>query len=172
MVLAQRPYEKGMLTYYGDTAGNNTHKQSSRAAARARGNDVDQTSPPHSQLVSDRDLSERDVPCGTNIITCDTKHTIDGTTCRSLIAALNNTLTLAVSPRAICYGQSGAQCCVSWSKVVCCALERQLIPSAQRVLDECWGEPWDAMSGQEIAVNLELVCVTQCLSNRPKGCGN
>ncbi|KAJ7782074.1 hypothetical protein B0H14DRAFT_2630960 [Mycena olivaceomarginata] len=57
--------------------------------------------------------------CGSNDVTCGTSNVANTEFCRQLINALNSGgVTLADSPRAVCLGQGGNQCCVSWNMAV------------------------------------------------------
>ncbi len=114
----------------------------------------------------------RDPGCGTNSITCSTNHATYRPVCVSLMSVLNNNVRLPDSPRSVCLSVGGSQCCISWSQPAVVE-EKNLLSSAQRVLAFCL--PGDTvLSGQEkgVALGLDGTCVTQCMSNRPDGCGN
>ncbi len=116
-----------------------------------------------------RDVSARDAGCGTNTIKCAGSHAYDGALCQQLIASLNTNIPVSSSPRAVCLGQGSDQCCISWSKVTFWGIvEKDLLPSVQRVYKEC-GSGF-SNSGQEWNVLLDGTCLSQCLSNRPDGC--
>ncbi|KAJ7056269.1 hypothetical protein C8F01DRAFT_367600 [Mycena amicta] len=107
--------------------------------------------------------------CGTNNVTCSTAHTASTSICSQLVNSLDTGTSIGNSPRSICLGQSSSnQCCVSWSAAVGTMPESDLFSAAQKTFNGCWS----AVSGSGLArnVNLDGVCVTQCLSNRPDGC--
>lgn len=110
------------------------------------------------------------VPCsGTNDVTCSSSHTADSGICSQLINTLssNSGNVIGNSPRAICLGQSGNQCCVSWSAAVGNMPQGDLFNAANKVFNTCFGS---TISGLARNVALNGGCVTECLSNRADGC--
>ncbi|KAF8175969.1 hypothetical protein K438DRAFT_1979475 [Mycena galopus ATCC 62051] len=105
--------------------------------------------------------------CGTNNVVCDTKNKADAALCAALIAQLDSSTTIGNSPRSICLGQGGNQCCVSWSKAVGNMPESDLVNAARDIYNGCFS---GSISGEANNVNLNGVCVTQCLSNRATEC--
>ncbi|KAJ7785026.1 hypothetical protein DFH07DRAFT_907688 [Mycena maculata] len=105
--------------------------------------------------------------CGSNNVVCDTNNKADASLCSALIGQLDSSTTIANSPRSICLGQSGNECCVSWSKAVGNMPESDLVNAARDVYNGCFS---GAISGEAKNVDLNGVCVTQCLSNRPTEC--
>ncbi|KAJ7456519.1 hypothetical protein FB451DRAFT_607293 [Mycena latifolia] len=110
------------------------------------------------------------VPCsGTNDVTCSGSHKADSGICNQLVNSLNSNSGTVIgdSPRSICLGQSGNQCCVSWSAAVGSMPQGDLFSAAKKVFSTCFGS---TISGLARNVNLNGGCVTECLSNRPTGC--
>ncbi|KAJ7053781.1 hypothetical protein C8F01DRAFT_1375026 [Mycena amicta] len=116
--------------------------------------------------VAARGLDAR--ACGTNDVTCSTANTASTPICSQLVNGLDTGTSIGNSPRSICLGQSNNQCCVSWSVAVGTIPEDDLFPAAQKTFNTCWSA--DFGSGLARNVDLNGVCVTQCLSNRPDGC--
>ncbi|KAJ7615956.1 hypothetical protein FB45DRAFT_680231, partial [Roridomyces roridus] len=71
------------------------------------------------------------------------------------------------SPRSICQTVNGNQCCVSWANAVSGLIQLDLVSAANDVLNDCGGND---ISGLTRNTNLNGICTTQCLSNRPSGC--
>jgi hypothetical protein len=90
--------------------------------------------------------------------------------CQALIQSLNNFggTVLGDSPRSVCLTSNGAQCCVSWSAVVHGLTQNSLVSAAQKIQDNCVVAR--ANSGLARNVNLQGVCLTECLSDRATGC--
>ncbi|KAJ6496321.1 hypothetical protein C8R45DRAFT_1094565 [Mycena sanguinolenta] len=110
------------------------------------------------------------VPCsGSNDVTCSGSHTASSSICNQLITHINANggTPIADSPRAVCLGQSGNQCCVSWSAAVGTMPQSDLYNAANKIYHNCFG---GSISGLARNVNLNGGCVTECLSNRPNGC--
>ncbi|KAK6981602.1 hypothetical protein R3P38DRAFT_3113786 [Favolaschia claudopus] len=109
------------------------------------------------------------VACGTNDVTCSGGHKATSSICNQLINQLsaNGGTVIGNSPRSICLGQGGNQCCVSWSAAVGNMPQGDLFNAANKVFHSCFGT---TISGLARNVELNGGCVTQCLSNRPTGC--
>ncbi|KAJ7124594.1 hypothetical protein C8R43DRAFT_1147261 [Mycena crocata] len=110
------------------------------------------------------------VPCsGTNDVTCSGSHQADSNICSQLVNQLssNSGHVVADSPRAICLGQGGNQCCVSWSGAVGNMPQGDLFNAANKIFNNCFGS---SISGVARNVALNGGCVTECLSNRADGC--
>ncbi|KAJ7153882.1 hypothetical protein C8R43DRAFT_1186704 [Mycena crocata] len=110
------------------------------------------------------------VPCtGNNDVTCSGSHKADSQLCSQLVNTLssNSGHVVGNSPRAICLGQGGNQCCVSWSAAVGNMPQGDLFNAANKVFHNCFGS---SISGLARNVALNGGCVTECLSNRPDGC--
>ncbi|KAJ7613212.1 hypothetical protein FB45DRAFT_759295 [Roridomyces roridus] len=109
--------------------------------------------------------------CGTNNVTCSGSHTADRNACLQLVGSLsaNSGQGVGVAPRSICQTVNGNQCCVSWANPVSGLTQGQLVNSANDVLNDCSGND---ISGLTRNTNLNGICTTQCLSNRPSGCAN
>ncbi|KAK3381865.1 hypothetical protein B0H63DRAFT_524546 [Podospora didyma] len=107
---------------------------------------------------------------GSNNVECHTSYQWNSDTCQTLINFLNEdpSATLAKSPRSVCFGTDSATgwCCLSWSKVVNGLQRGSLVPATQAVFGACAG----TRSGLARDVNLQGVCLTQCLSGRAEGC--
>ncbi|KAJ7138826.1 hypothetical protein C8R46DRAFT_1136311 [Mycena filopes] len=108
--------------------------------------------------------------CGSNIVQCSAGSTVaTASICQQLVNNLNgNGNTIGNSPRSICLGQGGNQCCVSWSAPAGNIQEGVLFNAANDVLGAC--TRGGKVSGLARDVELSGTCVTQCLSNRPNGC--
>jgi hypothetical protein len=108
--------------------------------------------------------------CGANDVTCSGSHVPVAGACQALIQSLINFggNILGDSPRSVCLTSDGAQCCVSWSAVVDGLVEDSLVSAAQKVQDTCVVPRGN--SGLARNVNLQGVCLTQCLSDRATGC--
>ncbi|KAJ6626685.1 hypothetical protein B0H10DRAFT_1662841, partial [Mycena sp. CBHHK59/15] len=106
---------------------------------------------------------------GTNDITCSGSHTANSGICNQLINSLstNSGTVIGDSPRAICLGQSGNECCVCWSAAVGNMPQGDLSNAASKIFNTCFAS---AISGLARNVNLNGGCVTECLSNRANGC--
>ena len=108
--------------------------------------------------------------------TCDETWNLASTElCRGLVAAIDATGSAPVvgtgTPRSICFSSSTTnQCCISWSKQIPRSLQRaDLLAQAQAVLNLCsFG---GTTSGSSSLVMLSGTCTSQCMSNRPDGCG-
>ncbi|KAF8144969.1 hypothetical protein K438DRAFT_1735693 [Mycena galopus ATCC 62051] len=107
--------------------------------------------------------------CGGNAVTCSGSHTADVNSCRQLISSLSSSAGsgLGTSPRSLCVTQSGNQCCVSWADAVSGLVQGDLVNAAVAVFNDCAGS---TVSGLSRDTNLNGVCTTECLSNRPTGC--
>jgi hypothetical protein len=108
--------------------------------------------------------------CGSNDVSCSGSHVPDTNSCNQLIDSLlsNGGTVLGDSPRSICLTQNGAQCCTSWSAVVHGLQEFSLANAATQILNNCVGP--NHQSGLARNVDLQGVCLTQCLSDRATGC--
>ncbi|KAJ6570895.1 hypothetical protein DFH09DRAFT_1277509 [Mycena vulgaris] len=106
--------------------------------------------------------------CGSNDVTCSGSNLASTGICRQLVDNLNVGDNVADSPRAICLGQGGDQCCVSWNRAVGNMPRALLYNAAKKILDTCFSVTFG--SGLARNVNLNGQCVTECLSNRPNGC--
>jgi hypothetical protein len=108
--------------------------------------------------------------CGSNDVTCSGSHVPNTDSCNQLIDSLlsNGGVVLGDSPRSVCLTQNGAQCCTSWSAVVHGLQEFSLASAATKILNNCVGP--NRQSGLARNVNLQGVCLTQCLSDRATGC--
>ena len=151
-VLHTRDVLDGTLTWYGDSGVEPAKRAPEEPEAAAS-------------------LAERqNTGCGSYRIECGDKYSYYGPTCQKLIVAVTSDSWLFQSPRAVCFGQDGAdQCCISWSKVPLLSThQRDLVASANRVLAQCG--LYSVKSGLERNVLLGGTCMTQCLSNRPTGC--
>jgi hypothetical protein len=119
-----------------------------------------------------RDTSDRLVAraCFTGSPICSTNVAPSAGSCNQLIQSLtqNSGNILGDAPRSICLSQNGVQCCISWADVVENVTEGILLASAQTVQNQCVINR--ASSGLQRNVNLNGICTTQCLSNRPGGC--
>ncbi|KAJ7844928.1 hypothetical protein B0H14DRAFT_3455341 [Mycena olivaceomarginata] len=110
------------------------------------------------------------VPCsGSNDVACGSGHKATSTICNQLLTHLSSSdgTVIANSPRAVCLGQSGNQCCVSWSVAVGDIPQGDLFNAQNKVYRDCFG---GTISGLAQNVNLNGGCVTECLSNRPDRC--
>ncbi|KAJ7609300.1 hypothetical protein B0H17DRAFT_888983, partial [Mycena rosella] len=105
---------------------------------------------------------------GTNDVTCSGSHTADIGVCTQLVNSLNTGTIIGDSPRSICLGQNGNQCCVSWSAAVGSMPQSDLFSAANKILPACVSG--SSVSGLARNVNLNGGCVTGCLSNRATGC--
>ncbi|KAJ7693545.1 hypothetical protein B0H17DRAFT_932886 [Mycena rosella] len=105
---------------------------------------------------------------GTNDVTCSGSHTADFGVCTQLVNSLNTGTIIGDSPRSICLGQNGNQCCVSWSAAVGSMPQSDLFSAANKILPACVSG--SSVSGLARNVNLNGGCVTECLSNRATGC--
>jgi hypothetical protein len=116
------------------------------------------------------DLEKRQ--CGSNDVICSGDHTAGVTSCEDLLADLQAHPGTPVneSPRSICRTTVNEQCCVSWANPVPGLVEFNLVSAASKILNFCGVNP--RVSGLARNVNLNGVCTTQCLSNRPNGCTN
>ncbi|KAJ6467915.1 hypothetical protein C8R45DRAFT_838441 [Mycena sanguinolenta] len=111
---------------------------------------------------------ELDRRCGSNSVTCSGSNKADSTICGNLLNELyDSTTVLANSPRAVCLGQSGNECCVSWSAAVGDLEQEDLWSAADKTYNACYS---GTISGYADDVNLQGYCVRQCLSNRPNDC--
>ncbi|KAJ7102401.1 hypothetical protein B0H15DRAFT_329444 [Mycena belliarum] len=106
---------------------------------------------------------------GTNDMTCSGSHKATGSICQQLVNSLNTNSGTVIgdSPRSICLGQSGNECCVSWSAAVGSMPQGDLFNAANKIFQDCFGS---TISGLARNVNLNGGCVTECLSNRATGC--
>lgn len=109
--------------------------------------------------------------CGSNTVGCDGGNVPSAAACNSLISFLNNNANnrLGGNIRSFCFtaGTDG-DCCASWNQNVNSGvLLGNLVPAATAVRNQCvnFGN-----SGFANNVNLQGVCLKQCLSNRPTGC--
>ncbi|KAI0124971.1 hypothetical protein BJ170DRAFT_483859 [Xylariales sp. AK1849] len=97
-------------------------------------------------------------------------HTSRNDLCWDLIDAMSSDSggTVADSPRQVCYkGEDGDLCCTSWSKKVSGLTKGDLVPGATRMANGC------TESGNSATLDsiiLHGTCMTQCLSDRGKGC--
>ncbi|KAK1763901.1 hypothetical protein QBC33DRAFT_622604 [Phialemonium atrogriseum] len=109
--------------------------------------------------------------CGSVAVSCFGSNLADATNCANLISALRRDpfRQLSQSPRAVCLGQGGGECCVSWSKAVSGLEQGDLLNGANFVLQDCL-KSGNRVSGLTRNVQLQSSCVTECLSNRPDGC--
>ncbi|KAJ7102395.1 hypothetical protein B0H15DRAFT_329278 [Mycena belliarum] len=110
------------------------------------------------------------IPCsGNNDVTCSGSHKAESGICNQLVNSLhsNSGTVIGDSPRSICLGQGGNQCCVSWSAAVGSLPQGDLFDAAKKIFSSCFGA---TISGLARNVNLNGGCVTECLSNRPTGC--
>ncbi|KAJ6473347.1 hypothetical protein C8R47DRAFT_1053805 [Mycena vitilis] len=123
-----------------------------------------------SEAAGAPNVARAPVPCsGTNDVTCSGSHKADSNLCSQLVGGLNSNGGHVVgnSPRAICLGQGGNECCVSWSQAVGNMPQIDLYNAANKVFHTCIGS---TISGLARNVNLQGGCVTECLSNRANGC--
>ncbi|KAJ7622191.1 hypothetical protein FB45DRAFT_980575 [Roridomyces roridus] len=109
--------------------------------------------------------------CGSNNVNCSGSHTADRNACIQLVGSLsaNSGQGVGVAPRSICQTVNGNQCCVSWANPASGLTQGELVSGANAVLNGCGG---NAISGLTRNTNLNGICTTQCLSNRPNGCEN
>ncbi|KAJ7171826.1 hypothetical protein C8R43DRAFT_26565 [Mycena crocata] len=109
--------------------------------------------------------------CGTNDVACSNIDAATNSVCSQLINVLAADAgnLLAADPRAICLGQLGNQCCVSWSGSVGTIPQGALFPVASKIFDTCFNAA-TGISGLARNVVLNGGCVTECLSNFPNGC--
>ncbi|KAJ7268207.1 hypothetical protein B0H12DRAFT_1045550 [Mycena haematopus] len=112
-------------------------------------------------------VAEAPRACGTNDVVCDTHNGAEATLCSALIDELDSSGTIGNSPRAICIGSQSFYCCISWSKPVGDMPKSDLVNAARDTYNQCYG---DLISGEANNVNLNGVCVTQCLSDRATEC--
>ncbi|KAJ6528447.1 hypothetical protein B0H19DRAFT_969072 [Mycena capillaripes] len=119
--------------------------------------------------ASERAVGALEKRCGTNDITCSGSHAADVNSCSQLISSLRNHAGQGVgtSPRSICISQNGNQCCVSWANPVSGLTQNDLVNAAQKIFNDCGG---NTKSGLSRNTNLNGVCTTECLSDRPTGC--
>ncbi|KAJ7456537.1 hypothetical protein FB451DRAFT_1143166 [Mycena latifolia] len=113
------------------------------------------------------------VPCsGSNDVTCFNSNKAQSSICNQLINSLssNSGTVIGASPRSICLGQGGNECCVSWSAAVGNMPQGDLYNAAKKVYSTCLSSSSTTISGLARNVNLNGGCVTECLSNRPNGC--
>ncbi|KAJ7302167.1 hypothetical protein DFH08DRAFT_93687 [Mycena albidolilacea] len=88
---------------------------------------------------------------------------------RQLVNNLNSgEVTLADSPRAVCPGQGGNQCYVSWNTAVGSMPEAFLFNAANKIFGTCFSPTFGSGFARNVVLNGG--CVTECLSNRPNGC--
>jgi hypothetical protein len=108
--------------------------------------------------------------CGTNDVVCDGGDNPSVGSCSQLIQIMsqNAGTVLSTAPRSLCLTQQGSQCCVSWADAVNGLSEGSLLPAAEAVQNACVVQ--QGISGLARNVNLQGVCTSQCLSNRPGGC--
>ncbi|KAE8154457.1 hypothetical protein BDV25DRAFT_109543 [Aspergillus avenaceus] len=141
IVLATEQVEGGTLTWYGDASDSEAPTTNATVSIQA---------------------------CGSNDVTCYSSNRAGTGLCSSLIRQLNSPAPVNTSPRAVCFGQSGNQCCTSWSAASSNLYHWDLISAAQKIQNSCF----DDFSGSGLARNVNLggVCVTQCLSGRATGC--
>ncbi|KAJ7124593.1 hypothetical protein C8R43DRAFT_958645 [Mycena crocata] len=106
---------------------------------------------------------------GTNDVSCSGSHQANSGVCNQLINNINaNSGTIiGDSPRAVCLGQGGNECCVSWSAAVGNMPQGDLFNAANKIFNNCFGS---SISGVARNVALNGGCVTECLSNRADGC--
>ncbi|KAJ7177191.1 hypothetical protein C8R46DRAFT_889765 [Mycena filopes] len=118
----------------------------------------------------ERPPTARAPTCGSNTVSCSNEHKATASICQDLVNNLrdNPNNNVGNSPRAICLGQSGNECCVGWSAPVGNMPQGDLFSAANAVFDGCTQET--GVSGVARDVELDGVCVTQCLSNRATGC--
>ncbi|KAK1750060.1 hypothetical protein QBC47DRAFT_439153 [Echria macrotheca] len=121
---------------------------------------------PEPEPESDGKLNKR---CGSNKVECDNSHVPRAELCAILLNDLEEAyFDLRTNPRSLCLSQGADRCCVSWSKTVNGLNGAHLHTAASQVFSTCvW---YRAKSGLTRDTNLNGVCVTQCLSNRPDGC--
>ncbi|KAH0562423.1 hypothetical protein GP486_002883 [Trichoglossum hirsutum] len=122
------------------------------------------SSDPATPAPESGDLTPR--ACGTNDITCSGDHQANFFDCYDLTIALGNdgNSILPESPRSVCY----KSCCTSWSQARVGIRKAYLVFANNRIISECGHS--NTMSGLARNVNLNQVCMTQCMSNRPTGC--
>jgi hypothetical protein len=107
--------------------------------------------------------------CGSNDVSCSGSNVASTEFCRQLVNSLNSGgVTLADSPRAVCLGQGGNQCCVSWNGAVGNMPEAFLFNAANKIFGTCFSPTFGSGFARNVALNGR--CVTECLSNRPDGC--
>jgi hypothetical protein len=137
---------------------------------------LDESLPSAEAATPENPLSKR---CVSNQIRCDyTYYRAWVPLCEHLISLMR------LKPRmwadditATCFSapylkQSNNRRCISWNKKVRQNTYGKLFPAAVPTLEKCrtGGEMGD-VSGEATDVKLVISCVTQCLSNRPGGCG-
>lgn len=109
--------------------------------------------------------------CGSNTIACFASWQAYLGPCSELISYMRDhpRNTLPTSPRSICMQTIGFQCCVSWANNVNNIELGFLEPAASKTYDTCRTSD-SLVSGKAHDANLNGVCTTQCLSERPDGC--
>ncbi|KAJ7456484.1 hypothetical protein FB451DRAFT_1276107 [Mycena latifolia] len=124
---------------------------------------------PGGNSITNRDALAGRACSGTNDVTCSGSHKAEGGICQQLVNSLNSNSGTVIgdSPRSICLGQGGNECCVSWSAAVGAMPQGDLFTAANKIFQDCFGS---TISGLARNVNLNGGCVTECLSNRPTGC--
>lgn len=96
-------------------------------------------------------------------LVCDTRNTAQKSECQDLINAVTNSpVVVTGGPRDLCL----RGCCISWSRDA--TFERgNLAPAAIECMNFC---KTNTISCKAFGVDLQGTILSQCLSNRPKGC--
>lgn len=118
-------------------------------------------------IIDDSTHSDVHRRCGSNQVQCNSAHSAYTTVCSALIDSLRN-VGVSTAPRSICLSQSGNQCCISWANPAPGLVQTQLSNAAIKERNNCGGG--GSVSAIARDVNLNGVCTSQCLSNRPNGC--
>ncbi|KAJ7713187.1 hypothetical protein B0H14DRAFT_2413950, partial [Mycena olivaceomarginata] len=101
--------------------------------------------------------------CGSNDVSCSGSNVDNTEFSRQLVDNLNSGgVMLADSPRAVCLGQGGNQCCVSWNTAVGSMPEAFLFNVANKIFRKCFSPTFG--SGFACNVVLNGGCVTVCLT--------
>lgn len=107
--------------------------------------------------------------CGSNDVSCSGSNVANTEFCRQLVNNLNSGgVMLADSPCAVCRGQGGNQCCVSWNTAVGSIPEAFLFNAANKIVGTCFSPTFGSGFARNVVLNGG--CVTGCLSNRLNGC--
>lgn len=155
-----RPLAGGILTYYAPPS----------SAPSAFSFDWDQSwghpsllpAPPHPSVANT--LARR---CGSNAIHCSTTNQAVTSVCQTLVNSLHDNAGVYIPNTVQSVSWSGGddgQCFIRWTAQVSGLYQGYLGSAADKTLSQCGGATW--VSGWASDVNLNGVCVNQCMSNR------
>lgn len=112
--------------------------------------------------------------CGSNNVQCYNDNLASGAVCGYLLAGVGWGLNDPIDSnrRSLCMIGAEGKCCVSWANNVSGLKLAYLVNAGKKTLSQCEKVNSRAVSGKARDANLNGVCTTQCLSDRPEGCSN